>query len=119
MSNEQPTIHNAGRLAILTLACDIRMAESPEKLGLPETKIGLLPGGGTQRLPWLAEQAGQQGPRAAAASKRLIDTAQHGALEAGRAGAHHVFAGLFDTEDPHEGVQVLLNQRSPNWNVQR
>ncbi len=44
----------------LTLGCHARVAASGAKLGLPEVKIGLLPGGGgTQRLPRLA------GPEAA------------------------------------------------------
>lgn len=142
------------------LACDIRIAESQAQLGLPETKIGLLPGGGgTQRLPWLvgegwakrlilcgeqidtetaqriglieqivdtgqaldvatalAEKAGQQGPRAVAVSKRLIDTAQHATLEVGHARERDGFAGLFETDEPHEGVGAFLDKRQPNWN---
>jgi enoyl-CoA hydratase len=38
----------------LALACHVRFASSNAKLGLPEAKLGLIPGyGGTQRLPRL------------------------------------------------------------------
>jgi 3-hydroxyacyl-CoA dehydrogenase len=38
----------------LSLACDYRVATSKSRVGLPEIKLGLLPGaGGTQRLPRL------------------------------------------------------------------
>lgn len=141
------------------LACDIRICESQARLGLPETKVGLLPcGGGTQRLPWrvgegwakrlilcgeqvdahtalriglveevvapgeaydsavaLARQAGQQGPRAVAASKRLIDQAQQQTLALGHEREGEAFATLFDSDEPQEGVQAFLNKREPNW----
>ncbi|MGS2721161.1 fatty acid oxidation complex subunit alpha FadB [Paraglaciecola aestuariivivens] len=38
----------------MTLACDLRVADTTAKIGLPEVKLGLMPGfGGTARLPRL------------------------------------------------------------------
>jgi enoyl-CoA hydratase/carnithine racemase len=48
----------------LALACDLRIAAEDARLGLPEVRLGLIPGGGgTQRLPRIAGEA---------AAKRLI-----------------------------------------------
>jgi len=42
----------------LTLACDLRIAADEAKLGLPEARLGLLPGGGgTQRLTRICGRA--------------------------------------------------------------
>jgi enoyl-CoA hydratase/carnithine racemase len=42
----------------LALSCDFRVAAAPAKLGLPEARLGLLPGaGGTQRLTRLCGEA--------------------------------------------------------------
>ena len=55
----KPTIAVLNGLALgggceLALTCDIRIAEEQVKIGLPEVKLGLFPGGGgTQRLPRL------------------------------------------------------------------
>ena len=41
----------------LAMACHVRIASTQAKFGLPETKLGLIPGyGGTQRLPRLIGQ---------------------------------------------------------------
>jgi len=66
----------------LSLACDYRIATSASKLGLPEIKLGLIPGaGGTQRLPRLigAQQAlefmlkGESVPAARALELGILD----------------------------------------------
>lgn len=58
--------HALGGGLELALCCDLRVASEQAKIGLTETKLGVVPGaGGTQRLPRLV------GP---AAAKRLIFT---------------------------------------------
>lgn len=63
----------------MALACDLRIASEDAQLGLPEIKLGLIPGGGgTQRLPRLVGKA---------AAKELMFTGEPvGAHEALRIG---------------------------------
>ncbi|MFQ5720692.1 MAG: enoyl-CoA hydratase-related protein [Acidobacteriota bacterium] len=59
----------------LVLACDLRIAEEPARLGLRETALAIIPGaGGTQRLPRLI------GP--ARAKRWIFTAAMHSAAEA-------------------------------------
>jgi enoyl-CoA hydratase len=70
----------------LALACDLRVASDRARLGVPEVKLGLLPGaGGTQRLPRLV-------PRAVAL-QMLLTGAPLGAHDAQRAGLVNELTG--------------------------
>jgi enoyl-CoA hydratase/carnithine racemase len=57
--NDRPSIAAVEGRALgggleLALACSLRVGGADARLGLPEARIGLIPGaGGTQRLPWL------------------------------------------------------------------
>ena len=59
----QATLAEIGGAALgggleLALACDLRIASAEARLGLPEARLGLLPGaGGTQRLTRIAGEA--------------------------------------------------------------
>jgi enoyl-CoA hydratase len=83
----------------LAMACTLRVAGRGARLGLPEVKLGLIPGaGGTQRLPRLVGRGralditltGRQVPAEEAYAMGLVDrlvdegTAQAAALELAR-----------------------------------
>jgi enoyl-CoA hydratase len=70
----KPVIARINGLALgggteLALSCDIRIASSNARMGLPEIRLGIIPGyGGTQRLPRLV---------GAGKAKELIMTGDH------------------------------------------
>ena len=86
----------------LTLACDLRIASTKAKLGLPETGLGIVPGfGGTQRLPRLIGDA---------KAKELIFTADIiGAEEALAVGLVNRVA---EPEVLHEGMTAFVEKRT-------
>ncbi len=82
----------------IALACHYRVAAdgAETKLGLPESRVGLLPGaGGTQRLPRLigAEEA----------VKRMLDGKHMGAAEALKLGAIHAVCPANEIVDNARG----------------
>jgi 3-hydroxyacyl-CoA dehydrogenase len=116
----------------LAMAAHYRVASAEAKLGLPEVKLGLLPGaGGTQRLPRLvgAERAaemivGGEPVRAAdLTSTRLFDLVVEGdplaeAVElAGRARPPHPRARHLPLEDP--GLTALCQEARAKLRAQR
>jgi 3-hydroxyacyl-CoA dehydrogenase len=93
----------------LALGCHYRVAEANARLGLPEIKLGLIPGaGGTQRLPRLSgiETAvemilsGEPMPAAKAKAMGVVDALVDGDFEAGAV----AFAGALGT-GPHPKVR--------------
>ena len=82
----------------LALACHLRVAGPKAKLGLPEVKLGVIPGyGGTQRLPRLVGRG--------RALRMILTGDPVGAEEA-------LAAGLVDGvhEDPVAGAAALLDR---------
>ena len=89
----------------LALACDIRLAQADARLGLPEVRLGLLPGGGgTQRAPrvvgagraaWLI-MSGEPIAATHAEAWGLVDLV----VDELEAGIEHV-AGTLDAQSPH------------------
>jgi len=76
----------------LALACHVRLASTTAKFGLPEVKLGLIPGyGGTQRLPRLI---GQGRALELILSARMIDGEHAAAI--GLANSVHHLENLMD-----------------------
>lgn len=90
----------------LALACDLRVASSSARLGVPEVKLGLLPGaGGTQRLPRLV-------PRAVA-THMLLTGAPLTALDAHRYGLVNELSGDAPALDVAERLARELATGAP------
>jgi len=84
----------------LALSCDLRVATRDARLGVPEIKLGLLPGaGGTQRLPRLLP---------AAVAKRMVLTGE--TLGAERA---HQLGLINELAEPGEVVAVADQLAAP------
>ena len=82
----------------LALACDLRVASSSARIGLPEVKVGLIPGGGgTQRLPRLIGTG--------AALEMILSGRLYEGSEAAGLGLVHL---TVKPEELGEGVERLL-----------
>ncbi len=96
----------------IALACHYRVASdaAETKLGLPESRVGLLPGaGGTQRLPRLigAEEA----------VKRMLDGKHMGAGEALKLGAIHAVAPASEVVDKARAWIAGGGRAEQPWDV--
>ncbi|MFH1036049.1 MAG: enoyl-CoA hydratase/isomerase family protein [Pseudomonadota bacterium] len=82
----------------LALACDLRVATQASRIGLPEVKVGLIPGGGgTQRLPRLVGTG--------LAMEMILSGKLYGGQEAAEMGLVH--RAVLDA-DLRQGVRDLL-----------
>ena len=86
-------------------------AETAQKIGLCEEIAQT--GGARERAIEIAKGVANQSPDAVAACKRLIHKARHGSLD--YSSEREEFVGLFDGENPREGVNAFLEKRSPEW----
>ena len=120
-ASPRPVVAAIGGLALgggleLALGCNYRVVHREAKLGLPEVKLGLLPGaGGTQRLPRLVgvEAAlnvivgGEPVPAQMFARTPLIDRLAEGDL---RSAAVDFAAGVAAAAGPHPRVRDRIVQ---------
>jgi enoyl-CoA hydratase/carnithine racemase len=84
----------------LALACDLRVASSKARLGLPEAKLGLIPGaGGTQRLTKLCGRG---------TAGRIILTGD--AIDAATALSLGILQWVFEPEELDNGVTAIIER---------
>ena len=90
----------------LALACHIRVASEHAKFGLPEVKLGLIPGyGGTQRLPRLIGKA--------RALRLILTGEQVDALEAHRLGLVDFVATAKTLHDEAKSIALQCAKNGP------
>ncbi|MFJ7679757.1 enoyl-CoA hydratase [Peribacillus sp. NPDC097198] len=88
----------------LALACDMRIASRTAKMGLTETSLGIIPGGGgTQRLPRIV---------GIATAKELIYTARR--LDAETAKQMRIISQVVDSEILLEAARTLAKEIAVN-----
>ncbi|MFE4894486.1 enoyl-CoA hydratase [Peribacillus butanolivorans] len=88
----------------LALACDIRIASETAKMGLTETALGIIPGGGgTQRLPRIVGMA---------TAKELIYTARR--LDAKTAHAMQIISHMYPPQHLLEEAKKLAGEIAVN-----
>ncbi|WHY83996.1 enoyl-CoA hydratase-related protein [Neobacillus novalis] len=107
-----PTICAVNGLALgggteLALACDIRIASENAQLGLPETNLGLIPGGGgTQRMPRIVSIG---------RAKDLLFTGRRvSAQEALEIGLVEYVVPYHELSDFSERLAKTISEKSPN-----
>jgi len=90
----------------LAMACTLRLAGDTARLGMPEAKLGLIPGfGGTQRLPRLVGRG--------AALKLLVTGAMIDAAEALRIGLVDEVVAAEELMPRAEAIALQIAQNAP------
>ncbi|WP_166366477.1 3-hydroxyacyl-CoA dehydrogenase NAD-binding domain-containing protein [Pseudomonas akapageensis] len=93
----------------VALGCHYRIAHHEAKVGLPEVKLGLLPGaGGTQRLPRLAGVA-----------KALEMIVSGTPVDAAQALKHHIVDELFEGDPRAAGITFAQRMLAESLGVRR